>query len=420
MSRDVKEFVTTCDICQKAKPRRHGPVGLLNPIPIPSKPFEVISMDFIPELPMSQGFDNILVIVDKLTKYGIFIPTKTSIGEVETAKLIFKHIFCQFGLPRQIISDRDSRWTGLFWEELCKLMDIKRALTTAHHPQADGQTEILNQGLEIAIRSYVGLDKNDWSGMLDSLQFAYNTSVHTATGFSPAFLLHGYNPVTPNTILSSSDNVIERGLNNTRSTSVGNHPLAEQFTEQFEAFRNRARDSLAISQAFQRKYYNKGHLSHEFEEGDFVLINPNSLELLRKEKGRGQKLQMKYDGPFEILRKLSPVTYQLRLPASYKMHPVINITHLEAYKKSPIKFGDRVIRHINRLDFEDLPEYEVDKIIAEKFERGRGGRRVRKYKTRFTGYSEEFDLWLTKTQLRNAPEVLKQWETSLRGKTMLK
>ena len=77
MSREVKVFVNTCDICQKTKPRRHGPVGLLQPIPIPSQPFEVVSMDFIPELPVSDGFDNILVIVDKLTKYAILIPTTT-------------------------------------------------------------------------------------------------------------------------------------------------------------------------------------------------------------------------------------------------------------------------------------------------------------------------------------------------------
>ena len=105
MSREIKKFVNSCDICQKAKPRRHAPVGLLQPIPIPSQPFEVVTMDFIPELPLSNGFDNILVIVDKLTKYAIFIPTTTRIGEIDTARLFFKHIVTKFRIPRQIISD---------------------------------------------------------------------------------------------------------------------------------------------------------------------------------------------------------------------------------------------------------------------------------------------------------------------------
>lgn len=105
MSRSIKMFVSTCDICQKSKPRRHALVGLLRPIPIPTRPFEVVTMDFIPELPTSNGFDNILVIVDKLTKYGIFIPCSTRITEEETARLFFKHVVAQYRLPQQVITD---------------------------------------------------------------------------------------------------------------------------------------------------------------------------------------------------------------------------------------------------------------------------------------------------------------------------
>jgi len=91
--------VSTCDICQKEKPQRHALIGLLQPIPIPSQPFEVVSMDFIPELPLSNGFNNILVIVDKLTKYTIFIPTTTTIIEVRTTELFFHNIISKFGIP---------------------------------------------------------------------------------------------------------------------------------------------------------------------------------------------------------------------------------------------------------------------------------------------------------------------------------
>lgn len=152
MSRDLKLYVSTCDICQKSKPRRHAPFGMLQPIPIPQRPFEVVSMDFIPELPHTGGgFDNVLVIVDKLTKFVTFIPCSTNITEVETARLFFHHIISKYGIPRQVITDRDARWRHDFWGEVCRLMGMKRALTTAHHPQADGQTENLNQTLEIAL-----------------------------------------------------------------------------------------------------------------------------------------------------------------------------------------------------------------------------------------------------------------------------
>src|ERR1041384_2433370 len=108
-------------------------------------------MDLITHLPDSFGDNAILVLVDKLTKYAHFIPCKTTINEEETAQLIHDHIWCHYGLPQQIISDHDSRWTGAFWEHLTNKIGIKRALTTAYHPQADGQTEIMNQILEIAL-----------------------------------------------------------------------------------------------------------------------------------------------------------------------------------------------------------------------------------------------------------------------------
>ena len=188
MSREINTFVTTCDVCQKTKPRRHGPMGLLQPIPILSQPFEVVSMDFIPELPTSNGFNNILVIVDKLTQYAIIIPTTMRVNEVETARLFFKHVVSKFGIPRQVILDRDTRWRGDFWKEICRLMGMRWSLTTSYHPQADGQTEVLNQGLEISICAYIGPDQDNWSEIIDALTLSYNSSLHTATGFSPAYL----------------------------------------------------------------------------------------------------------------------------------------------------------------------------------------------------------------------------------------
>ena len=160
---------------------------------------------------------------------------------------------------------------------------------------------------------------------------------------------------------------------------------------------------------FQKRAYNQGRLAYEFEEGDLVLINPHSLKLYRTEEGKGQKLLMKYEGPFEIIQKISPVTYRLRMPASFGIHPVINIAHLERYNLSPMELGTRPTKPLSREDFQDLPEYEVEKILAEKL-RKRGNKRIRLFRTRFTGYGPEADEWLTAKQLKNAPEVLKTWQ----------
>ena len=105
MSRDIKRYVGTCDICQKTKLRRHAPVRMLQPIPIPFQPFEVVTINFIPELHECEGYDNVLVIVDKLTKYTIFIPTTTRITKKGTAELFFQHVISQYGIPQQVFTD---------------------------------------------------------------------------------------------------------------------------------------------------------------------------------------------------------------------------------------------------------------------------------------------------------------------------
>lgn len=415
MSRDIKEFANSCDICQKSKPRRHAPVGLLQPIPIPAQPFEVITMDFIPELPESNGADNILVIVDKLTKYALFIPTVTTLSETAAAKLFFHHIVAHFGLPRQVISDRDPKWRGDFWKELCRLMGMKRALTTSYHPQADGQTEIMNQTLEIALRAYIGPSRDDWTDHIDGLMLAYNTTPHSATGFAPAYLLRGFHPRTSSTLMHSASAIprpsVDAGgdIASLERAELSLHQKADDMLEEFVADRSRAQEALVLGQVSQKKAYNKGRLTVEFEVGDKVLLNPHSLNLLREEKGRGQKLLMKYDGPFEIMDKVSSVAYRLRMPDSYGIHPVINIAHLESYQESPAKFGERPKKALHREDFDTRTEWEIDGIVGESWRKGRNGRRIPIFRTRYTGFGPEYDLWLTLVDLKNSPEALEEW-----------
>jgi transposase InsO family protein len=432
MSRDIKKYITTCDICQKAKSKTHAPIGLLQPIPIPERPFDTVTMDFITELPESNGYDSILVIVDKLTKYVNLIPTTTRINEKGTAELFFDHIVTHYGLPKQIISDRDSRWTGSFWKEVCKKLNIQRALTTAHHPQADGQTEVMNQILETALRCYVAPEKNDWSNLLNAFMLSYNNTPHSATGFTPSFLLFGFFPRTETTIFHQPSEKVDRGkiarnaprksvqmsarslIEPSRGDLNFENTDTENFIKNFENFRQQAQEALLFSQITQQKNYNKNKLIKILQVGDKVLINPHSLELLRKEKGKGRKLQMKFDGPFEVLERLSPITYRLRLPASYGMHPVINIAHLEKYKNSPPELGKRPQKSLNRDDFDVLEEFEVEKVLKSKMVKAPGGRRkIEKLLTRFRGYDASYDEWLTRRQLRNAPDVLKAWDRSI-------
>jgi len=118
---------------------------------------------------------------------------------------------------------------------------------------------------------------------------------------------------------------------------------------------------------------------------------------------------MKYDGPFEVMKKISPVSYHLRMPASYGIHPVLSITHLEKYQTPP-PIGVQPQKSLNCEDFDELPEYEVDKIVAKQRKKGQNGKQILQYLTHFKGYSEEFNEWFTRNQLKNAPEPLEYWK----------
>jgi hypothetical protein len=299
MDRSINQYVHTCDLCLKNKPRRHGQQGFLQPIPIPDQPFEVVTLDFIMDLPESKGFNAILVIVDKLMRYAHFLPCTTHIDEVETACLFASNIWSHYGLPRQIISSRDSRWTGAFWDHLTSFLGIKRSLTTACHPQADGQTKIMNQTLEIMLRSYVDSSKSNWCTLLPTLAFSYNTSRHSTTTFTPSYLLRGFEPLCPLNLLSNLCSHIPHIESET----------AEQFFEEMNTTHNIAKDAICLAQIHQQKSYNSGRHFAQFQPGDKVFINLKMLELLNSYTGKGRKLNQLYDGPFEVMEQISPVTY---------------------------------------------------------------------------------------------------------------
>ena len=136
-----KKIYLSCDVCQKSKNLNVKPAGELQPLHVPNYPWEEVSMDFITHLPKSKGYDSILVVVDRLSKMAHFLPLYSTSSASDVAKIFFDNIFRLHGLPKRIVSDRDSKFTSSFWKKLCQLVNIKMALSTAFHPQTDGQTE---------------------------------------------------------------------------------------------------------------------------------------------------------------------------------------------------------------------------------------------------------------------------------------
>src|SRR5260370_12937658 len=213
--------------------------------------------------------------VCKLIKYAFFIPCSTTSNEKETAKLLFDTVVSHVALPTQIISDRDTRWRNDFWKQICAYMGSKRALTTAYHTQADGQSEILNQTLEVAIRAFSNFDRYNCCTLLPRLSYAYNNTPHTATGQAPSYLLYGFKPKEPLAYLHG-----ENPADITRPTFEElTKDDSKEFIEEFEGIRQAAKDALRRAQFTFEKYYNKSHLPFHLEAGEQSLskVKPFSL-----------------------------------------------------------------------------------------------------------------------------------------------
>lgn len=196
MKTEVQHFVAGCSICQQAKPDRAKYPGLLQPLPVLSHAWQMISMDFVEGLPKSHGKDCILVIVDRFTKYCHFLPLAHPFSAQVVAKLFFDNIYKLHGLPDSIVSDRDRVFTSGFWQELFKLSKVSLCMSSSYHPQSDGQTERVNQCLETFLRCFVHACPSKWLDWLTAAELWYNSSPHSAIGCSPFEALYGYTPKT--------------------------------------------------------------------------------------------------------------------------------------------------------------------------------------------------------------------------------
>lgn len=190
----VENYIKQCTICQHAKHSQHHPSGLLQPLPIPEGVWMDISMDFVEGLPKSQGYTVILVVVDRLTKFAHFVAVKHPFTATTIAQLFMDNIVKLHGLPHSIVTDRDTIFLSNFWKELFKLYKVNLTLSTAYHPQTDGQTERVNQCLEMFLRCAVQDAPTTWKSWLSLAELWYNSTYHSSIGCSPFKALYGYEP----------------------------------------------------------------------------------------------------------------------------------------------------------------------------------------------------------------------------------
>jgi hypothetical protein len=195
MAEDVKRYCESCTTCARSKPTNQKPFGLLNPLEVPTYPWESIGIDFVGPLPESKDRDGkynaITVVIDLLTAMVHLIPSCINYKAAQVAELVFAEIYKHHSLPRSIVSDRDVLFTSNFWKHLHSLIGVKLNMSSAYHPQSDGATERANWTVTQMIRHCISPDQGDWVQKLPGVEFAINSARSESTGYSPFFLNSG-------------------------------------------------------------------------------------------------------------------------------------------------------------------------------------------------------------------------------------
>ncbi|KAJ1194909.1 hypothetical protein NDU88_004194 [Pleurodeles waltl] len=205
MKTQIRQYVSTCDKCQRGKSNRTASQGLLRPLPTAPHAWHTVTMDLIVDLPSSQGFNTILVFVDTFTKMAHFIPLKEIPRAPQVAQLFTQHIVRAYGIPKILVSDRGSQFVSRFWKAFSKRLGIDSRYSTSYHPETDGQTESVNQELEQYLRLNLFDKEKEWPELMWAAEFAYNNAVHSTTGFTPFYLNHGRHP---NVMLGKEDDSV--------------------------------------------------------------------------------------------------------------------------------------------------------------------------------------------------------------------
>jgi transposase InsO family protein len=351
LRRDVEIYVRGCATCQRTKPSRQRPQGFLQSLEISDGPWTSISMDFVEELPASNGYNSILVVVDRLTKYATFIPTTTKLSTAGLVDLIVDNVVSRHGLPTSIISDRGSKFTSKLWAAMCKVLGIKVSLSTAFHPQTDGQTERVNQVMEQYLRQFTNYKQDNWSSLLQRAAFTYNNSLHSAINMTPFFANYGYHP--------RPMDGLDLGEEDT--------PAIVEKIKSIEEVHELCKRNINLANEDYAKYYNAKHREQDdFHVGDKVLLSLENITTRRPSK----KMDIRFGGPFSILDKIGSRSYRLELSPSMKVHNVFHVSRLKRFH--PPKFAGQQNDPPGPIEVDDSGEsFEVSSIINSRINKKR-------------------------------------------------
>jgi len=335
-----------------------------------------------------------MVVVDWFTKMAHFIELQEKATVKDVADTFLREVWKLHRLRTEIISDKDAKLSGEFWESLCKMLGVKRRMSTAYHPQTDGPTERTNQVLGGYLRTSANYDQNDWYQLLPLAEHAYNNSATNAQNMTPFFANYGFHPQT--------EWMKEREAQN---------PGATMDAHWMQDIHRQAKQTLENTPESMKKYHNrKATEQPSIEVGDFVMLNAKNIPTKRPSK----KVSLKLYGPLKVLEKKESRAYKLEISPRWKIHPVFHVSRLEPYRASK-----RLNREQPPRDPEDLEgdlEWEVEKIIKSEIisstRKVQGRNKPMKelrYFVKWKGCAEDDNTWEPPKGMKNAQEEVESF-----------
>ena len=345
-------------------------------------------------------FAQILVMVDKFTKYVLLEPCPLEIDAKQTAAIFLRRVVSEHGVPAVVISDRGPQFASELWSAVLKSLGSRVALAATHHPQTDGQSERVIQTLTRIIRAYVRDQSPKWVEMLPLFQFALNNSSSAATHLTPFQLLHGRDPAAPPNFLLYKSQDEETGLQ-----LGGKRRVVAWAREWWKARRKLcefAAKNLKSGAKMMKRRYDIGRRKFKGEPGDLVLLSVKS----HPDLGEAKKLRLKYTGPYVIKAKVHENAFELEgLPPT--VPTTQNVEYLRLFFPSPDKFSTRPhpAKAAGPVRVDDHNEWEVEAITGDRIVNGE-----RRYCIKWRDHEKQ-DL-LRLTQLKHCAELLREYQQS--------
>ncbi|KAJ8365317.1 hypothetical protein SKAU_G00141480 [Synaphobranchus kaupii] len=309
---DTRHFIKACTTCARSKASHQAPAGLLQPLPVPSRPWSHIVVDFVTRLPPSEGNTTILTVVDRFSKAAHFIPLPTA---QETTDVLVKEVFRIHGIPADIVSDRGPQFTSQVWKAFCLALGATTSLLSGYHPQSNGQTERANQDLGAALRCVSAKNPASWSKMLTWVDYMHNALPCAATGKSPFEISLVYQPP----------------LFPDQEAEIAVPSLATHMRRCIKIWRD-ARAALLRTADRNRRVADRHRTpATVYKPGDSVWLSTKDIPL----QSTSHKLQPCFIGPFKILSIINPSSVKLSLPASLKIHPTFHVSCIKPVSSHP-------------------------------------------------------------------------------------